>query len=120
MLVWDEIDVLTVLEVEPEVKEDGICYLYTVEKNSITLKLTIYQYDSDIRVELFVNNSSDPTFSMQLFDCPGIKRKCEKSGEYLELAPANCFGISKYDGESSIQYGVRISIIPQIKVTLFG
>lgn len=120
MLVWDEVDLLTVLEVVPEVETDGIWHQYIVKKDGIVLKLTIYQYDGDVRFELISENSGNSIFSMQLFDCAGVKRHYEKSGEYLEFAPSNCFGISRYDGESSIPYGVRVSIKPSIKVDLFG
>ncbi|WP_028766375.1 hypothetical protein [Shewanella fidelis] len=120
MLVWDETDVLAVLEVEPEVEADGIWHKYTVSKGSITLALTIYQYDGDVRFELFSEESERALFSMQLIDCAGVARKYERSQEYLEFAPAQCFGTSRYDGESSIPYGVRISVKPSINVSLYG
>ena len=57
---------------------------------------------------------------MNLMDCAGVKRRFEKSGEYLEFAPSGCFKTSRYDGEMSIPYGVRVSIKPSIKVELYG
>lgn len=120
MLAWDELDTLTVLEVEPEVDADGTWYRYTVHKNGITLVLTVYQYDNDIKFELFSQGNEQALFSMQLHNCAGILRKYERSQEYLEFTPANCFGLNKFDGESSIPYGVRVSVKPGISVTLFG
>lgn len=117
MLVWDETDILTVLEVEPEVEEHGIRHFFNVTKNNITLNLTIYQYDGDIRIELL--NDKNKLFYMEVIDCPAIKRTFEKGNEWLDIAPAKCFG-SRYDGESTIPYGVRISIKPNIKVQLYG
>jgi hypothetical protein len=120
VLVWDEIDVLAVLEVEPEIEPDRLWHKYTVCKDGIELSIIIYQYDGDVRVELINKINQSSLFSMQLFDCAGVNRKYERSQEYLEFAPANCFGISRYDGESSIPYGIRAYIKPSINVILYG
>ncbi|MCL6414072.1 hypothetical protein MIB92_00280 [Aestuariirhabdus sp. Z084] len=118
MLVWDETDVLAVLEVVPEVEPDGIWHVYSVEKNGVELRISIYQYDGDVRFELFNAESESPMFSMQLLDCSGVRWKNDPAGEYLEFAPAKCFG-SRYDGESPIPYGVRVYVKPTINVSLF-
>lgn len=119
MLVWDEIDVLAVLEVVPEQEIDEIWYKYTVEKAGIQLSITVYQYDGDVRFELINCHNQSTLFSMQLIDCKGVIRKQDSTGEYLEFAPAKCFG-SRYDGISSIPYGVRVSVNPNINISLYG
>ena len=53
MLVWDEVDVLAVLETEPVIETDCIWYTYSVKKDGLELKITIYQYDGDVYFELF-------------------------------------------------------------------
>ena len=120
MLVWDEVDVLAVLETEPVIETDCIWYTYCVKKDGLELKITIYQYDGDVYFELFSDGIDNSIFSMNLMDCAGVKRRFEKSGEYLEFAPSGCFKTSRYDGEMSIPYGVRVSIKPSIKVELYG
>lgn len=118
MLVWDEIDVLTVLEVIPEIEDEGICYVYTVKKHDIELIVKIFQFEGDISFEMFTMGIEKPIFRMQLYDCAGILRKIDKTGEYLDFAPSNCF-FSNYIGESSIPYGVRIYVNPSISLSLF-
>ncbi|MER2494900.1 Ypar14, superfamily integron cassette [Vibrio neptunius] len=119
MLVWDEIDVLTVLEVVPEQEVDGIWHKYTVEKGGIQLSITVYQYDGDVRFELINCHNQSTLFSMGLIDCEGVIRRMDSTGEYLEFAPAKSFG-SRYDGISPIPYGVRVSVNPNINIALYG
>lgn len=119
MLVWDETDVLSVLEVVPEVEHDGIWHRYVVKKHGIELTVIVYQYDGDVRFELRAEGIDKPIFYMQLLDCPGLARKLDSTGEYLEFAASRCFG-TRYDGEQSIPYGVRVYIKPTINVALFG
>ena len=56
---------------------------------------------------------------MRVTDCPGIARRLDSTGEYLEFAASKCFG-SRYDGEQPMPYGVRVYIKPMINVALFG
>ena len=119
MLVWDEADVLSVLEVLPEVEHDGIWHRYVVQRHGIELTVTIYQYDADVWFEMRSLGIEKPIFSMRVTDCPGIARRLDSTGEYLEFAASKCFG-SRYDGEQPMPYGVRVYIKPMINVALFG
>ncbi|WP_299377093.1 hypothetical protein [uncultured Kiloniella sp.] len=119
MLVWDETDVLTVLEAIPDVEPYGIYHKFSVHKDRIELRLCIFQFDGDVSIELFGDDIEDPVFSMKLVDCTGVRRIQDQSGEYLEFAPAKCFG-SRYDGISKIPFGVHIHIKPTISVSLYG
>ncbi|NRB81922.1 MAG: Ypar14, super integron cassette [Saccharospirillaceae bacterium] len=119
MLTWDETDVLTVLEVLPEIENNGIYHIYSVIKDNIELKIFIYQYDGDVRIEMNNLSNNESIFNMQVFDCKGIVRVNDTTGEHLEFAPAKCIE-GGYDGISSIPFGVRVKVNPTIKVSLFG
>ena len=118
MLVWDETDVLTVLEVIPDIGQDAIWHKYSVKKDGLELRVLLYQYDGDVQFELFREGIEKPIYSMKIIDCPGAIRKVDTTGEYLEFAESKCFG-SRYDGNSSIPFGVRIYIKPSISISLF-
>ena len=119
VLVWDETDVLTVLEVIPKEDADGIWHQYCVVKDSLKLLITIYQYDGDVLFELINTSNNLSVFNMRLIDCNGVLRKKDSTGEYLQFAPSKCFG-NRYDGESRIPFGVRVSVNPSINVSLYG
>ena len=119
MLVWDETDVMEVLEVLPEVEDYRVWHRYVVCKEGLELDVTIHQYDGDIQFQMRAEGLERPVFSLRMIDCPGIARKSDKTGEYLEFAATRCFG-SRYDGEEPIPYGVRVYIKPNISVSLFG
>lgn len=118
MLVWNEIDVLTCLEVTPEIETDGIWHKYLVKKDGLTLDITIYQYDGDIFFDLYRDGVEKPVFFMKLLECPGARYVKELNNEFLEFAQTKSFG-TRYDGESSIPTGVRVWVNPSIRVEIF-
>lgn len=118
MLIWDKTDVLSVLEVIPETEKDEVWHKYSIKKDGLELRITVHQYDGDINIQLNRDGVESPVFSMLITDCPSIVRKVDSRGEYLEFGASKCFG-SRYDGETPIPYGVRISIYPSINITLF-
>jgi hypothetical protein len=118
MLVWNETDILSCLEVVPEKDPDEIWHKYTVEQHGLRLELTIYQYDGDIYFDLFREGIESTIFSLKLVDCPGLRYINNGKGEYLEFAASQTFG-SRYDGESVIPYGVRVRIKPHLSIEMY-
>ncbi len=55
---------------------------------------------------------------MKIIDCFGAIRKVHVTGKYLKFAESKSFG-PRYNGNSSIPFGVRIYINPSIGITLF-
>nr|WP_086940887.1 Ypar14, super integron cassette [Thaumasiovibrio occultus] len=121
MLTWDETDVLAVLEVLPEEDPHHIYHRYCVEKAGLRLIITVWQYDGDVEFELVdrTETRASPAFKMKLVDCQGVQRRVDASGEYLEFAPSACFG-GRYTPHTSIAYGVRVAVKPNIAISLFG
>lgn len=117
-LVWCPDDVMACLEVIPEVGEYETHHSYTVRRDDLRLLLTVFQYDGDIRISLYRNGVDRPAFDMRLLGCTGVRYVNDDRGEYLEFAPARCFG-SRYDRESPIPYGVRLAVKPSIAISLF-
>jgi hypothetical protein len=118
MLVWNPDEVLACLEVIPEVGEHDVYHVYTVERHGIRLRLTVCQYEGDIYISLYRIGIENPLFDGKLINCAGCRYVNDKRGEYLEFAPARCFG-DRYDRISPIPYGVRLAVKPSISITLF-
>ena len=118
MLVWNETDLIECLETVPEHEEDGVWHTYRVDKDGLSLMLTIYQFDSDVYIDLYREGIERPIFAVRIVDCPGVRYVKDKRGEFIEFAASKCFG-TKYDGESPIPYGVRVSVKPSIQVMMF-
>lgn len=117
-LVWNPVDFLDVLGVEPEVAEYDACHRYVVERPPLRLDLQVRQYDGDILLELFVASLEKPVVTYRLVGCPGVRLVTRPHGRGLEFAAANAF-TGRYDGYSVIPYGLRLWIEPQIRLEPF-
>ena len=118
MLVWNETDFLECLEAIPEMGEHGIWHKYEIKKDGLVLALTIHQYDGDVEIDLYREGVDRRIFAVKIIDCPGVRYVKDKRGDFLEFAQAKCFG-SRYDGESPIPYGFRVSVNPSIRLMMF-
>lgn len=119
MLAWDEAEVAECLEVLPTVEEYGISYAYVVAADGLRLHLTIWPLDSDVTLTLHRDGVEAPVFAMDLVDCEAIRHVTDRSGEWLEFAPAKCFG-GRYHALVSIPYGFRVAIKPSIQISVFA
>jgi hypothetical protein len=119
MLVWNEIDFLTYLEVEPVIGEYEIEYRYEVLQSPLRLLLSVFHLAGDIYISIFCDHLELAVIDFAIRDCPGARVVNDDRGNYIEFAAANCF-TCRYDGESVIPYGVRLFVRPQIRVMLFG
>jgi hypothetical protein len=118
MMLWDETDVISVLEVLPDVGEDGIYHDFHVERDGLRLQFTVFQWDGDVRVRLWYEGLSAPVFEMQVMDCPGIRRLFNSVGtEYLEVAAGQLSRVIGA-GETPMAATLIVAIKPQIAVRL--
>ena len=72
-LVWNPIDLLSMLGVLPTVEEDAVSHHNTLVRHPLRLELTLWQYDSDVALQLFVVALPEPVLHYTLQGCPGIR-----------------------------------------------
>ncbi len=118
-LVWEPLDLLNILGVLPEVDEYETSHHYVVSQSPVRLEITLWQYDGDVRVSLFVAPFEHEVLKYSLMGCPGIRAVDDKRGQFLEFAAANAF-TGRYDGYSVIPYGLRVWVTPQILLEPFS
>ncbi|HMV46272.1 MAG TPA: hypothetical protein PLD20_03340 [Blastocatellia bacterium] len=118
-LVWNETDFIECLGVLPEIDEYETGRHFTIHRNGLRLLLSVYQYDAAVWLSLYREESKEALFTIQMSDCSGTRYvKGNKERSYLEFAAANLFS-NRYDGESLIPMGVRLSVDPDFKIELF-
>ncbi|HVF43797.1 MAG TPA: hypothetical protein VM936_12330 [Pyrinomonadaceae bacterium] len=118
--VWNRYEFIECLGVLPEVDEEfGTCHTFRVERDGLRLELSVSQYDGDVYLSLYREGVGPPVFTMGLIACEGARYVRDKLGDFLEFAPAKCFG-RRYDGERPAPFGFRVSVDPHIRVEPFS
>ena len=112
-LVWEPLDFLDVLGVVPEVAEYETSHRYVVSEPPLRLEITLWQYDGDVQLYLFVAPFERPVVRYSMLGCPGVRVIQDRRGRFLEFAAANTF-TGRYDGYSVIPYGLRVWVNPQL------
>ena len=119
---WDETEFIATHNVLPEVGEYETSHQFEVIRPGQKLLLTIWQLDGDGQIDLYQDGIGSPIFHVTLKECAGARvikyTKGDLQGEFIEFAPAKTFG-SRYDGQQTIPYGVRIRVDPHIQIELF-
>ena len=59
---WEPMDFLEVLGVLPETDEFKLHYQYIVERGLLKVELSIWIYDSDVHLSLYVKGQEAPVF----------------------------------------------------------
>jgi hypothetical protein len=119
MLVWDETDFIMCLEVLPVVDEHATSYAFSVTRDGLQLEVSIHPFDGDVCISLYRCGLDVPAFDVKLIDCNGVRYVSDMRGEYLEFAPAKCFG-GRYDGLAPIPFGIRLCAKPHISIRMFS
>jgi hypothetical protein len=116
---WNETDLIECFGVVPEVEIHGLEHRFVVLREGLRLAVTVSQYDAEVVIQLCRDSGDDYILHTRLIDCPGIRLVRNKCGsDYLEFAAAKCFG-DRYDGQSLIPFGIRITVDPDIRIVLF-
>lgn len=120
--VWDETEFIAALNVLPEVDAYEATYYFVVIRLGQKLALTIWKWEGDVQFDLYQDGLEQAVFHMKLKECAGARvikySNGDLSGEYIEFAPAKTFS-SRYDGQQTIPYGVRLKVDPYIQLELF-
>ena len=117
-LVWEPLELIDTLGVSPDIEEYETSHLYIVSQPPIRLELMLWQYDGDVKIKLFVEPFESEVLDYTMTACPGVRAVNDKRGQFLEFAAANTF-TGHYDGYSTIPYGLRLWVKPQIRIEPF-
>src|SRR5262249_12623483 len=117
--IWNETDFIECLCVIQTVEEYGIAHHFVISRNGLRLLLSVYQYAAEVRISLYREESNQPLLTVNLIDSPGARLVRNRNGQdYIEFAAAKIFG-GRYDGESMIPIGIRLSVEPDFNIQLF-
>ncbi|MDH4259722.1 MAG: Ypar14, super integron cassette, partial [Gammaproteobacteria bacterium] len=72
-LVWEPLDFLSALGVAPEVAEYETSHKYVVSQPPIRLEITLWQYDGDVQLHLYVAPFEHPVVRYSMLGCPGAR-----------------------------------------------
>lgn len=103
----------------PDHDEYETSHQYLIEQGSISLKLTIWQYDSDVEIQVWERSLPNPIIKYTMLGCPGIRVIDDKRGKCVEFAASNTF-TGRYDGYLVIPFGLRLWVDPQIFLEPFS
>jgi len=116
---WEPLDFLEALGVVPVGEEYGISYSYLVDRNPLTLDLTIWPLDGDVELAIRCHGVDKPVVQLNLLGSPGARVVRAKDGQFIEFAAANLFA-GRYDNTRPAPYGFRLWIDPYLQVTTFS
>lgn len=118
MLRWDPTDALSCLGVAPEVGDYEERFAYAVAKDGLRLELTVFPDDGDVCLTIYRDGVAAPIVDVSIVQCDAARWVRDDRGSYLEFGAGRLFG-GRYDGESPIPYGARLSVSPSISVEFF-
>ena len=124
MMYWNEHELVEFFGILPDVLEDGGGYTFLVEKDGLRLEVTFLPNTHDhlrageVYIDLFLAGREEPIFSTRIRECPGYRYTKHQNGwECLEIAaPAQSIFMEE---NWLIPMGARITVNPQISITIF-
>jgi hypothetical protein len=119
VLNWNEFEFIECLGVLPEVGDDGVHHSFCVDKDGMSLIVTVFQYDADVYIDIHKDGIEPPIFSTQIKASTGARYiKYPNGTEFLEIA-APCKYNSDHEDNWIVPMGARISVNPHISVEMF-
>ena len=123
LMYWNLTDFLQCVEVErrpaPRAPELHHC-TFVVHRGGLKLLLTIAASHGDVRISLFRENGSKPLIDLVMTQCRGVLYAVRDGLECLEFAPSKLYDLSSgFDDQYLIDFGVRVSVRPDISLQFF-
>lgn len=124
MMAWNRYDFIECLGVLPEIGEDETYFSFSVEKDGLTLELSVFPNAADVArggdayIDIYREGIEESIFSTQIKESPGAQYIKHANGwECLEIA-APCRNVY-FEEEWIVPMGVRVRVNPHIRVELF-
>ncbi len=116
----DQLEFLTVLEVEPVYDEDAFCLDYHVERDGLLLHLTVFLDEPRLELTLKQSGQPKPILHFSFWVWEKAHRVLDKRGEFLEFSVCslgNLWNNERPKSEDSFVQ-VQLWIKPQIHLEL--
>lgn len=116
---WDEYRLTEFFGVLPEKDEDSTRLSFRVERDGMTLAVTFFHYDFDVRLELLREGVDEPVLRVRIVSSSGAKYVAHANGyECLEIGASDRF-FHYYGTEWIASMAVRLKVNPHVCVELF-
>jgi hypothetical protein len=116
---WEPLDFLNALGVVPVEEEYGVSYTYPVDRDPLSMTLTIWPFNCDVELAIRCKGLQEPVIYLKLIDSPGARVAEVKGQKFIEFAAANLF-TGRYDHTAPAPYGFRLWLEPHLQVTTFS
>jgi hypothetical protein len=110
---WDQVDVLTCLEVEPEVDEDSVSLHYELSRNGWEIELTIFPADRDLHLVLRQEGLKEPFIDFWMRDIGEIRYLRRDAVEELVFLSSN-----EQDDRPNLPFGFALRVSPEVGLLL--
>src|SRR5262249_49055326 len=118
LMHWNLTDFLQCLEVEPTTAPH--VWTFEVRRDGIKLLLTIHDYPGNVHLSLLRDYGSMPLLDLEMAQCRGVLYAVRDGVECLEFSPSRLYQLSsRFDDQYLIDYGVRVSVRPDISIRFF-
>src|SRR5687768_9233173 len=110
MIEWDETDVLTCLEVEPEIGKDRLYYRYIMRQEGLMLELIVYPYDGDVQITL-IRPDQGAMADIWMKDCRAIRyARTEEKERLLFLSQES------REHRPNLPHGLCLTVRPSLHI----
>jgi hypothetical protein len=119
LMHWNLTEFLQCLGVEPRSSGRHV-WTFEVHRDGLRLLVTIHDYPGNVHISLFREGGTTPLIDLEMAGCRGVLYAVRDDVECLEFAPSRLYDASsRFDSQYLIDYGVRLSVRPDISIRFF-